>query len=43
MKNTTDRCWTKPELKTVGTLRDVAGQGVTGSQSNGGGGGNGFS
>lgn len=42
MKNTTDRCWTKPELKTVGTLRDVAGSTNSGGQASGGGG-NGFS
>lgn len=36
MQKNTDRLWTKPELKTVGTLRDVAGGGG-GTQGNGNG------
>lgn len=35
MKNSESR-WTRPELNTVGTLRDVAG-GAGGTQGNGGG------
>lgn len=43
MQNKTERLWTKPELKVVGTLRDVAGSANPPSQSQGGGGGNNFS
>ncbi|WP_281180033.1 hypothetical protein [Croceicoccus bisphenolivorans] len=33
MQNKTDRRWTKPELKTVGTLRDVANAGTGTNQT----------
>jgi len=35
MQNTSNRAWSKPELKKVGTLRDVAGSLGTGDQSGG--------
>lgn len=43
MQNKAELRWSKPELKVVGTLRDVAGNTTNGNQSSGGGGGNGFS
>jgi len=40
MQNKTELRWSKPELKVVGTLRDVAGNGIAGPQSSGQGAGN---
>lgn len=36
MDKQADRKWTKPELKVVGTLRDVAGNGSSNCQGNSG-------